>query len=94
MKKMTEIIKEQGSINLEELSKKQLLALVSIWSWNFIKKENTSFSDMVKKCYKSKPWHENATILYVHGDSVIDVEHAFHDMYDSEECLIMDLLSR
>ena len=58
-------VKENGNIDLNELSWKQLIALMNIWDTDYAKKENKSFSEMVKRCYKSRPWHENANIIYL-----------------------------
>ena len=69
---------------------------VSIEKFNIIKKENYSFSDMLKKCYKSKPWHENADILYVNekNNSALNIEHAFYDMNEGEENELLNILKQ
>lgn len=62
-------VKENGNIDLNDLSWKQLVALINIWDTDYAKKENVSFSEMVKRCYKSRPWNENANIIYLHRDN-------------------------
>ena len=62
-------VKENGNIDLNELSWKQVVALLNAWDSSFARNENTSFSEMVKRCYKSRPWHENSNIIYLHRDN-------------------------
>lgn len=39
-------VKENGKIELNELSWKQLVALMNIWNTDYAKKENKSFSEI------------------------------------------------
>lgn len=89
-------VKENGNIELNELSWKQLIALMSIWNTDFAKKENISFSEMVKRCYKSRPWHENANIIYLHKDNLRTtiVPHACYYLDEAEENKMFDLLKK
>lgn len=45
-------VKENGNIDLNELSWKQVVALLGAWDSSLARNENTSFSEMVKRCYK------------------------------------------
>lgn len=85
-------VKENGNIELNELSWKQLIALMNIWHTNYAKKENISFSEMVKRCYKSRHWHENASIIYLHRNNMETtiVHHACYylDEVEEKKCLI------
>ena len=87
-------VKENGNIDLNELSWKQIIALINIWDTDYAKKENVSFSEIVKRCYKSSPWHENANIIYLHRDShkTTIVPHACYYLDEVEENTILDLL--
>lgn len=89
-------VKANGNIELNELSWKQLIALMNIWNTDYAKKENKSFSEMVKRCYKSHPWHENANIIYLHKDNLRTtiVPHACYYLDEAEENKIFDLLKR
>lgn len=89
-------VKENGNIDLKELSWKQLVALLNIWDTNYAKKENISFSEMVKRCYKPRNWHENANIIYLHCDnmSTTIIPHACYHLNESEENTIRDLLKK
>lgn len=89
-------VKENGNIDLKELSWKQLVALLNIWDTNYAKKENISFSEMVKRCYKSHPWHENANIIYLHRDnmSTTIIPHACYYLSEAEENVIRNLLKK
>lgn len=89
-------VKENGNIELNELSWKQLIALMNIWHTNYAKKENISFSEMVKRCYKSRPWHENASIIYLHRNNLETtiVHHACYYLDEVEENKMFDLLKR
>ena len=89
-------VKANGNIELNELSWKQLIALMNIWNTDYAKKENKSFSEMVKRCYKSRPWHENANIIYLHKNNMKTtlVPHACKDLREDEEALIFQLLKK
>ncbi len=89
-------VKENGNIELNELSWKQLIALMNIWDTDYAKKENISFSEMVKRCYKSRPWHENANIIYLHKGEMKTtiVPYACHDIDEAEENKFFDLLKK
>lgn len=91
---MINAIKKNGNININELSKKQIIALVNLWDSNSIKKENASFTEMLKRCYKSTPWHDSAPIFYIHADNqtASTLYHAFYDMNEGEEEMIMKAL--
>ena len=39
-------VKENGNIDLNELSWKQLIALLNVWNSDYARRENTSFSEM------------------------------------------------
>lgn len=66
------------------------------WNTDFAKKENISFSEMVKRCYKSRPWHENANIIYLHKDNLRTtiVPHACYYLDEAEENKMFDLLKK
>lgn len=85
-----------GNIDLNELSWKQLIALMSIWNTDYAKKENISFSEMVKRCYKSRPWHENANIIYLHkgNTKTTIVPHACYNLDEAEEEIMLGLLKK
>lgn len=89
-------VKENGSIELNELSWKQLIALMNIWDTNYARKENVSFSEMVKRCYKSSPWHENANIIYLHKDNMRTtiVPHACYNLDEAEEKMVLELFKK
>ncbi len=89
-------IKANGNIELNELSWKQLIALMNIWNTDYAKKENKSFSEMVKRCYKPRTWNENANIIYLHKGNMKTtvVPHACKDLGEDEENLIFRLLKK
>ena len=89
-------VKANGNIELEDLSWKQLIALMNIWNTDYAKKENKSFSEMVKRCYKSRPWHENANIIYLHKDNLRTtiVSHACYYLNEAVENKMFDLFKR
>lgn len=89
-------VKENGNINLSELSWKQVVALLGAWDSSFARNENTSFSEMVKRCYKSRPWHENANIIYLHRDNkkTTILPHACYNLDEAEENMIFNLLKK
>lgn len=91
---MIETIKKNGKVNISELSIKQVIALLNLWDTNYAKNENTSFSQMLKRCYKTTPWHENSSIIYVHADekTATTIRHAFYDMTEAEEEKVMSAL--
>ena len=80
-------VKENGNIDLNELSWKQVVALLGAWDSSFARNENTSFSEMVKRCYKSRPWHENANIIYLHRNNqkTTILPHACYNLDEAEE---------
>lgn len=92
---MINSIKSNGNVNINELSKKQVIALVELWGTDFAKKENASFTEMLKRCYKSTPWHENARMFYIHTDekTTTTINHAFYDMNEGEEAMVMRILN-
>ena len=82
-------------ININELSTKQLIALVNLWRTPSVSAANNSFTSMLKKCYKSTPWHENAPILYMpNKDSMTVVNHAIYNMTELEEEQFMAALDK
>lgn len=87
-------VKENGNIDLNELSWKQVVALLNVWDSSFAGNENTPFSEMVKRCYKSRPWHENANIIYLHRDNkkATILPHACHNLNEAGENMIFNLL--
>lgn len=89
-------VKENGNIDLNELSWKQIIALLNTWDTDYAKYENVSFSEMVKRCYKSRPWNENANIIYLHRDnlSTTIIPHACYNLDEAEEDMIFDLLKK
>lgn len=89
-------VKENGNINLNELSWKQVVALLNAWNSSFARNENTSFSEMVKRCYKSRPWHENANIIYLHRNNqkTTILPHACYNLDEAEEDMIFNLLKK
>ena len=93
---LEETVKANGNIELEDLSWKQLIALMNIWNTDYAKKENKSFSEMMKRCYKSRPQHENANIIYLHKDNLRTtiVSHACYYLDEAEENKMFDLFKR
>lgn len=93
---LEKIVKSNGNIDLNELSWKQLLALISAWSTTYAKNENLSFADMVKRCYKPQHWDENANIIYLHKGNMKTtiIPHACHDIDEAEENKIFCLLKK
>ena len=89
-------VKANGNIDLNELSWKQVVALLGAWDSSFARNENTSFSEMVKRCYKSRPWHENANIIYLHRDNkkTTILPHACYNLDEAEENMIFNLLKK
>lgn len=89
-------VKENGNIDFNELSWKQIVALLNVWDTDYAKKENISFSEMVKRCYKSRPWHENANIIYLHKDNnkTTIVHNGCYDLDEGETELIFNLLKK
>ena len=89
-------VKENGNIDLNELSWKQLIALMNFWSSDLAKKENASFAEMVKRCYKPNHWHENANIIYLHKNKMQTtiIPHACYYLDEAEEKIIHDLLAK
>lgn len=93
---MEKAVKENGNIDLNELSWKQLVALLNAWNSDYARRENTSFSEMVKRCYKPRSWHENANIIYLHKDNMQTtiVPHACYNLNEGEEEMMLDLLKK
>lgn len=91
-----EIVTSDGNIDLNELSRKQLIALMSAWNSDFAKEENASFSEMVKRCYKPIHWHEDANIIYLHKDNrrTTIISYTFFHFNEAEDKLIHDLLAK
>lgn len=91
-----ETVKSNGNIDLNELSRKQLIALMSAWNSDFAKEENASFSEMVKRCYKPIHWHEDANIIYLHKDNrrTTIISYTFFHFNEAEDKLIHDLLAK
>lgn len=89
-------VKENGNINLNELSWKQVVALLNAWDSSFARNENTSFSEMVNRCYKSRPWHEDANIIYLHRNNqkTTILPHACYNLDEAEEDMIFNLLKK
>lgn len=89
-------VKANGNIDVNELSWKQVIALLNMWDSNFAKKENVSFSEMVKRCYQSHPWHENASIIYLHKDNsqTTVVSNGCYDLDEAETEMIYNLLKK
>lgn len=93
---LEKIVKANGNIELNKLSWKQLIALMNIWNTDYAKKENKSFSEMLKRCYKPRTWNENANIIYLHKDNLRTtiVPHACYNLDEAEEDIILDLLKK
>ena len=89
-------VKENGNIELEELSWKQLMALLNAWDTTYAKDENLSFADMVKRCYKPCHWDENANIIYLHKGNMKTtiIPNACYDLDKEEEDIVFDLLKK
>lgn len=93
---LEKVVKENGNIDLNELSWKQIVALLNMWDKKYAKRENASFSEMVKRCYKSRTWNENANIIYLHKGNMKTtfVPHACKDLREDEESLLFHLLKK
>ena len=93
---LEKVVKENGSINVNDLSWKQILALLNMWDTDDAKRENASFTEMVRRCYKSRTWNENANIIYLHKGNMkaTVVTHACKDLAEDEEHLIFRLLQK
>lgn len=93
---LEKVAKENGNIDVNELSWKQIIALVNLWDTNDVKRENASFTEMVKRCYKPRTWNENANIIYLHKGNMKTtlVAHACKDLREDEEELIFQLLKK
>ncbi len=93
---LEKVTKENGSIDVNELSWKQIIALLNMWDTNDAKRENASFTEMLKRCYKSRPWHENANIIYLHRDNkkTTILPHACYNLDEAEEDMIFNLLKK
>ena len=84
---------------LQALSFQQIVTVLTLWQDAKIAKENASFTEMVDRCYQSTPWHANAPIIYQHKpdgtgnrERTTCVEHAFSNLTESEEDVLMDIL--
>ena len=93
---LEKVVSENGSINVNDLSWKQILALLNMWETDDAKRENASFTEMVRRCYKSRAWNENANIIYLHNGNMkaTVVTHACKDLEEDEEHLIFRLLKK
>lgn len=89
-------VKANGNIDLNELSGKQIIALISAWSTTYAKNENLSFADMLKRCYKPQHWDENANIIYLHKGNMkaTIIPNACYDLDKEEEDIVFDLLKK
>ena len=89
-------VKENGNIDLNDLSWKQIMALLNMWDTDDAKRENASFTEMVRRCYKPRTWNENANIIYLHKGNMkaTVVTHACKDLEEDEENLIFRLLKK
>ena len=63
---------------------------------NMVKMRNEQFSEMVKRCYKSRTWHENANIIYLHRNNqkTTILPHACYNLDEAEEDMIFNLLKK
>ena len=93
---LEKVAKENGSIDVNDLSWKQIIALLNMWDTDDAKRENVSFTEMVERCYKSRPWHENANIIYLHRDNkkTTILPHACYNLDEAEENMIFNLLKK
>lgn len=93
---LEKVVKENGNIDLNDLSWKQIVALLNMWDTKYAKKENASFSEMVKRCYKPRTWNENANIIYLHKGNMKTtfVPHVCKDLREDEESLLFHLLKK
>lgn len=93
---LKKVLKENGTIDVKELSWKQIISLLNMWNTNEAKRENASFTEMVKRCYKPRTWHENANIIYLHKGNMKTtfVPHTCKDLREDEENLIFQLLKK
>ena len=89
-------VKENGNIDLNDLSWKQIMALLNMWDTDDAKRENASFTEMLRRCYKPRTWNENANIIYLHNGNMkaTVVPHACKDLEEDEEHLIFRLLKK
>ena len=90
------VVKENGSINVNDLSWKQILALLNMWDTDDAKRKNASLTEMVRRCYKPRTWNEKANIIYLQKDNMKTtvVPHACKDLEEDEEHLIFRLLKK
>lgn len=93
---LEKVTKENGNIDVKELSWKQIIALLNMWNTNDAKRENASFTEMVRRCYKPRTWHENANIVYLHEGNMKTtfLPHACKDLREDEEDFIFQLLKK
>lgn len=93
---LEKVAKENGNIDVNDLSWKQIIALLNMWDADDAKRENASFTEMVKRCYKPRTWNENANIIYLHKGNMKTtvVPHACKDLREDEEDLIFQLLKK
>ena len=89
-------VKENGNIDLNDLSWKQIMALLNMWDTDDAKRENASFTEMVRRCYKPRTWNENANIIYLNNGNMkaTVVPHACKYLEEDEEHLIFRLLKK
>lgn len=93
---LEKVAKENGNIDVNDLSWKQIIALLNMWDADDAKRENASFTEMVERCYKPRTWHENANIIYLYKGNMKTtvVSHACKDLREDEEDLIFQLLKK
>lgn len=51
---LEKVAKENGNIDVNDLSWKQIIALLNMWDTDDAKRENASFTEMVERCYKPR----------------------------------------
>lgn len=93
---MIEEVKKNGKVILNECSKQQIVTLLCMWDTNYAKAENNSFTQMLGRCYKSKPWHAYAPIIYLHKDGKATTvnKHVCRDLAEFEEEQVMQALMK
>lgn len=93
---LEKVTKENGNIDVKELSWKQIIALLNMWNTSDAKRENVSFTEMVRRCYKPRTWNENANIVYLHEGNMKTtfLPHACKDLREDEEDFIFQLLKK
>lgn len=88
---MIENIKKNGNVELSDLSVKQIIGLLGMWDTKQAKKENLRFSYMLKRCYKTNPWHESSPIIYLNSDenTAATIYHGFYNLDEGDEENVM-----